>query len=692
MSKNNVAKSLGLTKLEESGLTEKDAKDLGIEFLTDRQTAALHPSFNAFTSIKINYYDPYGETMPDWHACDPFYRIRYLEKPSGFDGMTDKKEVRYVQEPNTAPCAYFPRIEDWETICAEPDEPIIITEGEFKSAKACKEGFPTIGLGGVYNWKSNKLGIPWIQSLESIEWKRRCVYLCFDSDYKTNPMVCAALKQFAEELEKRGSYVFLVSLPQLPGLDKVGLDDFLVNAHEANDQFAALLTNATPLGMVRPLYEFNNLYCYVRNPGLVIDRKTFNKVSPSAFKEHFASTTGYQEAIIKGDGNVQYKQAPAAPAWLKWPLRSEVGRLTYVPGGEQVVDDNGAEAFNIWRGWGVSPEKGDVRLFKDLIDHLFTGAEPGAKQWFLQWLAYPIQNPGTKLFSTAVIHGLRQGTGKSLIGYTMGKIYGKNFTEINQMDLHNQYNEWAEAKQFVLGDDVTGSNKRQDADFLKKMITQREIRINAKYIPTYVVPDCINYIFTSQHADSFFLEDDDRRFFIHEVTVGPLSDDFYREYDEWLNRGPGASHLMHYLLNLKMGDFNPYGQAYRTDARDRMINNMRSDLAGFVRELRDQPDEILKVGKVAIDRDLFTSKELLAIYDPDGKTGTTAGGVARELAKGGFHQVYNGRPLVIPGEGQNRYYAVRNPEKWLKFMGPKHLVAHISDCFSKQNAKKRKKY
>src|SRR5690606_17830809 len=153
--------------------------------------------------------------------------------------------------------------------------------------------------------------------------------------------------------------------------------------------------------------------------------------------------------------------------------------------------------------------------------------------------------PGVKMFSSAVVYGIKHGTGKSLIGYTLGRIYGKNFTEIKQKDLHSQFNEWAEARQFVMGDDITGSDKRHDADILKTLITQQELRINPKYVSSYVVPDCINYFFTSNQPDAFFLEDDDRRFFVHEVKVGPLPEEFYMDYELWLHTG-GAAAVFHY--------------------------------------------------------------------------------------------------------------------------------------------------
>lgn len=687
------ALALAKEKLESSGLDIKDAEVLGIHPLSGAETQKLHKSFKPLCSLKIDYIGPDGKPMSDWPKAPPFYRVRYLETQTGFDAIADKKPPRYVQEPNTAPVAYYPaNCKDWLEIIKDPGEPIIITEGELKAAKACKEGYPTIGLGGVYNWRSYKLGIDWLESLSLVDWVRRNVYIVFDSDYQTNPMVCTALRDLANAFHMRGSFVHLVTLPQLDNLDKVGLDDFLTFAGpSANQMFERLLSNAEPLGLTAPLWGFNDKYVYVQNPGLVVNQATMQKSSPSAFTEHLQAAVRYQERRLKQDGNISFETVSAASAWLKWPLRTEVTKLTYRPGAGKFVSEP-APMFNIWPGWGVEPKKGSVKLFTKLIDHVFTGAEAGAKEWFLKWCAYPLQNPGTKMFSSAVIHGVRHGTGKSLIGYTLGAIYGENFTEINQMDLHNSFNEWAEGKQFVMGDDVTGSNKRQDADYLKKMITQKELRVNAKFVATYVVPDCINYFFTANHPDSFFLEDDDRRFFIHEVRVGKMEQEFYRTYVDWLYNKGGASAIFQYMLDMDLGDFDPAAQAFKTMAKERMIANVQSDLAGWVRQLIATPDHTLVVGGVALNKDLFTSKELLNFYDPEGKTGTTANGLGRELARAGVSQVYGGRPIRLSDGSQYRYYAVRNPDKWLACDNLKAIADHIENAGTKDRIVRKKKY
>jgi hypothetical protein len=687
----NKALALGEAKLKSSGLTLDDAKQLGMSCIGAIGTSNLHPAFKPLCSLRIEYLDHHGHPLPDWPGAKPFYRLRYLENSTDFASMTEKKPIRYVQEPNTAPVAYYPGNQDWTGIVGDTDKPLILTEGELKAAKACKEGFPTIGLGGVYNWRSHKLGLTWLPSLDPIQWVKRNIYICFDSDYTSNPMVCSALRELAEELHRRGAFVHLISLPQLHGLEKVGLDDFLVHAGPSSKQmFRQLLEEAEPLGLTKPLWSLNEKYVYVQDPGLIVDQGTRFKAAPGAFKEHLQAPLNYQERGLRADGSISFKTVSAAAAWLKWPLRTEVTKLTYQPGAERFVQEP-RPMYNIWPGWGMEPVEDDVTPFLELVKHIFTNAEPDAMKWFLRWCAYPLQHPGTKLFSSSVIHGIRHGTGKSLIGYTLGRIYGQNFTEISQMDLHNSFNEWAEGKQFVMGDDVTGSNKRSDNDFLKKLITQRELRVNGKYVPTYVVPDCINYFFTANHPDSFFLEDDDRRFFIHEVRVGPMDEEFYVNYDLWLDTG-GSAAVFHYLLNLDLGDFNPAAPAFKTAAKERMIANVQSDLAGWVRQLMATPDHVLRVGEVCVTKELFASKELLQFYDPSGKTGTTANGLGRELARAGLHQICNGKPIRLADGSQNRYYAVRNTDFWMMQTTPQAAIKHLEDWGKMATGKKNSKY
>jgi Family of unknown function (DUF5906) len=210
-----------------------------------------------------------------------------------------------------------------------------------------------------------------------------------------------------------------------------------------------------------------------------------------------------------------------------------------------------------------------------------------------------------------------------------------------------------------MGDEIAGGEKKREiADRMKSMITQREISINQKYLPVYTVPDCINYYFTSNHPDAFFMEDTDRRFFVHQVKGEPKDANFYRDYTDWLRSG-GQSALFQYLLEqVGCADFNPQGHAYQTASKREMIELGRSDLGAWVAVLREQPDSLLTVAGAAQPWTLWTTNELLRAYDPAQQGRVTANGLARELSRAGFQKVYKGMP-VVTSRGPQKLWAVR---------------------------------
>lgn len=685
-------RALAEAKLASSGLDLKDAELLGFQACEAVEVIrALGTDKYPYRAIRLPYYDPAGHPILD--GGQPYARFRFLDAPkpdASKELLTGKKEKapRYIQPAKSGMYPYYPKNQAWPELLADPDQTLIITEGEFKAAKACKEGFPTIGLGGVWNWRNLNKGITLLPLLAEpwVHWAGRKVIICFDSDYTTNPQVCAAIQALAEELGRQGAEVHVATLPSLPEVEgKVGLDDFLTfGGSTAATDLEQKLAVADPLGLTKPLFRLNRKYCYVKDPGFMVDREARFKVSPTAFTQHLESTSLFYEGSFNSKGVLVRKEVPAAAAWLKWPLRTTATCATYLPGGKEFE----GQALNLWPGWGCEPKKGDEKPFVALLDHLFEGAEPKAKEWFIRWLAYPLQHPGAKLFTAAVMHGHDEGTGKSLVGYTMARIYGKNFASISQKELQGSFNEWAAEKQFVMGDDVTGTDRYESHDHLKKLITQEMIRINVKHVASYDVPDCINYFFTTNRPDSFMMGDKDRRMFIHEVLVAPLPKSFYNRYRDWL-KGEGPSAVFHYLLHYDLGDWDPSDPAPRTAAKERMIADVRSALGDWIHQLKINPDEVTQVGQMLVDKDLFTAKELRAMYDPDEKTKVTYMGLARELRAVGFPLVLAGQQVRTKDGAQNRYYVVRNHEHWARCKTTKEVGDYLD---SWQPTTKRRKF
>lgn len=626
-----------LADLKRSGLTDADAKAAGYKPLSAEDTKALTGIYAA--SYLIPYHDVKGKATEFW-------RVRYTEEPLGAFGTMTKKPPRYSQLLNTLPRLYFPARIDWANINSDVGEPLAITEGEKKAEKACKAGIPTIAVGGVWAWRSKKKGVSVIKDFDSIAWKGRRVWLVFDNDLMTNPLVIGALAGLSNELHKRGAMVVIKYLPKGPG--KIGLDDYLI---KRNVQ-AFIKLREDEYKASAHLWQLNDRLAFIGKVNAYWDFKYSTMyATKAALIQQFDNLT-YQEPKANGEG---FTTKNAAEQWSKWENRRSYDDIGYFPGDEPIVD----QKINTWPGYDVDPKAGTIKPFLDLVDYLFDG-EPELKNWFLQWIAYPLQNPGAKVLTAVLLHSRRQGVGKSFVGYILGDIYGDNFNVISQDELQSSFNDWVVSKQFILGEEITGNNSRREADRLKNMISREKLNVNIKYQPGYKLADCANYLFTSNHVDALFLDDYDRRTFVHEIIGKARPSAFYKRIDAWRKKG-GPAHLFEYLLNFDLTGFNPKDAPPTSTAKADMINLSKSDLDLSVQTLVENPDDLLRMGDTIIERALFTTGELGAFLRFPDSRNLSLIALSKALRRAEFRQ-----RIIRTTEGTKRLWAIRDVKKWAK--------------------------
>lgn len=625
-----------LADLKRSGLTSADARKAAYKVLTRKQTQDLTGYFAL--SYRIPYHDVNGE-------CSDFCRFRFLEEIRRPFGAIKEKPLRYAQPAGTLPRLYFPKRVDWARLAIDTSEPLIITEGEKKAEKACKDSLPCIAIGGVWAWRSKRRGIPAISDFDVIRWEGRTVYLCFDNDLMTNPLVLGALNALAHELTDRGGKVEIKFLPDGP--DKIGLDDYLVT-HPASS-FARLRCEIYAESAA--LWTLNERIAYIEELNKLWDFETqkFYKTQQD-YRLAFGNLK-FKVRKPSGDGFVEKL---AIEEWIKWPYRRHYRGVGYFPGEGPVVDN----CVNTWTPFPIEPSPGDVVPFHDLIDFLFEG-ELELKMWFYKWLAYPLQNPGAKLMQAVLLHSRAQGVGKTFVGEIIGQIYGDNFNVVSQDELHSQFNEWLVSKQFILGEELSGSNSRRDADRLKNMFTRKIFNVNIKFQPSYRIADRANYLLTSNRVDALFLDDDDRRAMVHEIKAKAKPESFYKRIANWLENG-GASHLFHHLLNeVDTSDFNSRGHAPMTVSKQSMIDLSKSDVDIWAAALVKNPNEVLRLGDSVVDRDLFTATEIVAFASRKGERQPSKIATSKALARVGI------RPRQIgTHKGTKLLWPLRNFEEW----------------------------
>ena len=653
--------ALALKKLRESSLDLNDAKKLGIEVLKPLQTQKLFPKYSRPT-LKLNYYTIAGKLRADT------YRVRFLDAdPPGSFGEKSKKPLRYLYPPSAAPGAYFPRTIDWSQITEDTGRLVVITEGELKACCAAKYKIPCIGIGGVASWRSSRLGYRLLPELKTFPWAQRPVMIVFDSDVAKNEGVRKEAQGLKAALLKLGAIPQVLYLPALTETGKTGLDDFIIARGSQALEKLFSQEETGDLDLATWLHSYNKRFMMLLDPGVVYDEA----------KDLMYDTGKFQTALFANDHANDLRggktvEVVVPTEWMRWKERRTLDGMTYDPAQPRVFNNR----LNEWRAWGCEPKRGSVKLWAELFDHLLTGATPEARAWFESWCFWPIKHPGDKMYSAVNFWSKIQGVGKTLLALTLGKIYGdKNFSEISQGELEGNFNDWAVKKQFIFIDDISSHDARAKADIFKKIITQSRLYVNVKYVAAYQIPDHSNLFLASNRPNVLYLEDQDRRFFVHEVTVKPKSEAFYKAYDRWYKSPDGPAALYDFALHHDFKDFNPRAAPPITHAKLDMTAASRSELTQWLCDLQEAPDYRLVCGDFKYKRDLFTGPELFGFFDPKRK-GAPVSPVAVNNAAREVLPVVPGLPLRVNGDASERFFIVRNHDRWSKAT-PAEVIAHI---------------
>ena len=212
-----------LEDLRRSGLSDETLAAAGIRSQSAGNVRTVLRRKDVGASLEFPY--------PPLEGRAQFSRFKPDTPPLDKDG----KSAKYLTAKGAGNRLYVPANLPPEVL-KDAGVPLGFTEGEKKALKATQEGFPCLGLAGVWCWKTkgpDGKSAP-LPELDDIAWKGRIVHLAFDSDVIGNLKVRRAEAALADELRRRGAVVQLVRLPGGPEGAKVGLDDFLVaNGPEA---------------------------------------------------------------------------------------------------------------------------------------------------------------------------------------------------------------------------------------------------------------------------------------------------------------------------------------------------------------------------------------------------------------------------------------------------------------------------
>jgi hypothetical protein len=343
------------------------------------------------------------------------------------------------------------------------------------------------------------------------------------------------------------------------------------------------------------LAEVQRRFAYLKEMDNIADLDDYIIRSKDGFAGYAAK---YNAMEPDQDNPDKWRKVNTAARWLESPERIELLSPVYEPGlPTPICEIDGVAHFNLWRGFNVEPQKGDIRPFTRILNHVFEGM-PEEKAHYLGRHSYARQHPGEKIMHAQMLISRVQGIGKSLLGEMIG--YGlwgeRNFSEVEHGHLGTGFNSYLKHKKFILANEMllsssSAADKRKDANQLKNAITRDRVEINEKFIRQYFVRDILYWDLTSNFNHAVWLDrEDDHRLHIARLKqVVPLSKRFGADCGEkakaWAQSREGAAALNYFFLNYPCKGFAPKAAPPITVGQQITYEMGLTTLDKFVRDL-----------------------------------------------------------------------------------------------------------
>jgi hypothetical protein len=412
-------------------------------------------------------------------------------------------------------------------------------------------------------------------------------------------------------------------------------------------------------------------WVYIRDIDVFLERRTGNIKTKTAFLTAVAN-----QRARNSDGMPK----PLGSLFIEDADRPEADSITFLP--SEPLGITADRRYNANTGWPVKPEQGDTVLFDRLLDHVFGHLEAGKemRRWFLSWVTHMIRNRGCKAAHGFIAVGAT-GTGKSILGEVIGVgLFGdEQSAELDQADLDNPFNPWVRNTLFACVNEAARSDRRAQAEQLKNLITRRRVTVNIKNQSQYSLVDHINWYLTSNSPDALYLDDDDRRWAVWEVT-GRLDPELGNAISQWLGlrqiqassetersameqrvTAARAAMLYRFLHEEPIDpNYGPFTRAPENQARANMISAGRSDVDAFVQEFIE--DVRLDTGKKPSASDLILPEQLAEMYDEKHKRRPANKTIISALRKCGALSL--GQTRV--GKQRYRLWAINRSEYWAR--------------------------
>ena len=264
--------------------------------------------------------------------------------------------------------------------------------------------------------------------------------------------------------------------------------------------------------------------------------------------------------------------------------------------------------INVYEKHELQPDpKADTDLFDALVEHVIPHDD--YREHFLNWFAYPIQNPGKKIRHALLLQSDEYQLGKgSLFDIHRDLIGYHNTNKIDLKEALDKAKGYLINKQTVLIDEAKASGswneKNMFLNTLKTLITEGKAGVRQMY-KDYTEQDTItNYWINTNYRDAFPLPYNEVRYFVY-FSPAKRNEKMLDDFHEQRLYGNLTQGVLAKLMDRDLSKFKPLGIAPQTPYLMEMRKMADRPIADYIREEYNQ-------GLHPFDRDLVSVTELFS--------------------------------------------------------------------------------
>ena len=304
----------------------------------------------------------------------------------------------------------------------------------------------------------------------------------------------------------------------------------------------------------------------------------------------------YKKETINHTYGIYFGKNESAVSFLrKHPHQKVVENWLYDPQqynkDKPIIEVDGNKYLNSYKPHTLLAEKGNVGYFYELLKHIFNNNTDYINH-FLDFISYPLKNPGAKIRHALIIVSTSFQFGKGTLWRIIGELYGANSLAIDVNQALDKSKGYTQKSQMVLIDEMqsagTWGETQSLLNDLKRIITEKEVSSRELYQDYKIVKTCANYILFSNNKNALSLKPNEVRYWVYITEKPRANQEFYTKIHKWLDDG-GAKAVLYELLNRDISPkFDPNAIAPKTPFLGQMSVAGEHPITAIIRKLMEE--------------------------------------------------------------------------------------------------------